>query len=77
MRHEGEVDIVEAADADKLIERYQALLSNLLLRRAVEGPLPDKEEAGLAQEQADLWDIISRGAARHFGDVDRRPSSAP
>ena len=49
---------METADANDLIERYQALLSNLLLRRAVEGPLPDNEEARLAQEQADLWETI-------------------
>lgn len=43
---------------DVIIERYKELLSQLLIRRAIEGPLPDDEEAELAQERADLWDEL-------------------
>ncbi|MEJ7734193.1 MAG: hypothetical protein WKG00_33985 [Polyangiaceae bacterium] len=39
-------------------DRYRALLADLLLRRAVEGPLRAEEEAELAAQRADLWEEI-------------------
>jgi hypothetical protein len=41
-----------------LVARFQKLLSSLLSRRELEGPLSDVEEAHLAQEMVNLWEQI-------------------
>jgi hypothetical protein len=58
VRHKNAMDPMEHPEAAALIERYKAMLSHVLLRRAVEGPLPEAEEAQLAQGRADLWDEL-------------------
>ncbi len=47
--------------ADDLVEQYKALVRDLLLRRAAEGPIPDEEEATLASERVYLWERIPEG----------------
>jgi hypothetical protein len=43
-----------APTTETLIAQYQALVRGLLVRRALEGPLPQREEALRTQECADF-----------------------
>ena len=48
--------------AHDVIERFKKEVGTLFLRRALEGPLSDDEEARLADAHAELWEQVPETA---------------
>jgi len=48
--------------ANDVVERFKEAAKELFLRRKIEGPLPDVDEARIASEHMRLWEALPDSA---------------